>query len=245
MEQPHFKRVLLKLSGEVLQGDQGFGVSGKALATIAAEIAQVVDNGVEMAIVVGGGNILRGANPGDLSIERTRADSVGMLGTIINGLLLREELENLGQQALVLSALAVERLVEPFNRDKALQHMKAGTTLILTAGTGLPFVSTDTAAAIRALELGVDVLLKGTKVDGVYDRDPMLHPDAQRFDVISYNEVISRKLAFMDVESISLCSRMDLPVFVFRITDKGSIYRAVTGKADGTMVKASSSTSAG
>lgn len=237
MEQPLYTRVLLKLSGEVLQGDQSFGVSEKALTDIAIDIAGAVNSGVQMAIVVGGGNILRGANPGNLTVERAGADSVGMLGTIINGLLLREKLRQIGMRAEVLSALGVERTVAPFVRDKALQLLNDGVVLILTAGTGLPFVSTDTAAAVRALELNVDVLLKGTKVDGVYDKDPAIHPDAGRFTSISHSEVISRGLGFMDIESISLCRRMNLPVFVFKITDKGSVQKAVTGKAPGTMVR--------
>ncbi len=237
MQEAKYKRILLKLSGEVLQGDQEFGISQQTLSFIAGELSKAANTGVEMAIVVGGGNILRGASPGGLRIERSRADAVGMLGTMINALLLREELEQQGNKVAVLSAVGVERMVDSFEREKALRLLDEGYIVILAAGTGLPYFSTDTAAAIRALELNTDILLKGTKVDGVYDRDPALEKKAARFDTISYGEVLSRGLAFMDTEAVSLCRRMGLPVFVFRLMVEGNIRRAVLGEAVGTIVR--------
>ncbi len=233
-----YQRVLLKLSGEAL-GDPstGHGIDPQATMRIAKQLARVAGLGVELAIVVGGGNILRGAKFSELGAERASADYMGMLGTVINGLALSDALEKNGVDTRVMTALEISKVAEPFVRRRAMAHLAKGRVIILAAGTGNPFLTTDTAAALRACELNCEVLLKATKVDGVYTTDPKLDPSAVRIDQLKHKEVLDQGLAVMDAAAISLCMEAGLPVTVFDMFEEGNIERVVRGEDLGTTIR--------
>ncbi len=234
---PVYKRILLKLSGEQLAGEQGFGIDPRRLEYIANEVKSVKELGVEVGIVIGGGNFHRGAHGTALGIGRAAGDYMGMLATVINSMALQSTLENYGMYTRVLSAIRIEAVAEPFIRRRAIRHMEKGRIVIMAAGTGNPYFTTDTAAVLRGIETEVDVVLKATKVDGVYDADPVKHPEAKRFDVINYDEVLKRDLKVMDGTAFTLCRENRLPLVVFKLTDAGNLFKVVTGEKIGTLVK--------
>jgi uridylate kinase len=232
-----YRRVLLKLSGEALMGQQNYGIDPSTLAQIADEIIDVHSLGVEMALVIGGGNIFRGMRGGaSAGMERAHADYMGMLATLINALALQDALEARGSKTRVLSAIEVERVAEPYIRRRAMRHLEKGRLVIFAAGTGNPFFTTDTAASLRAMEIGADIVMKATKVDGVYDKDPNKHKDARLFRRLSYLDVLNRNLEVMDSTAISLCRDNGLPILVFNMTKPGNIRRVILGEPLGTMV---------
>ena len=233
-----FKRILLKLSGEALSGGKGFGVETARIHAIAAEIREVHDLGVEIALVVGGGNFFRGVAEQARDMDRVSADHMGMLATVINSLALQDALEKQDVHTRVMSAIEMNQVAEPFIRRRALRHMEKGRVVIFAGGTGNPYFSTDTAASLRAMEIKADVILKATKVDGVYDADPMLVPDAKRFDKITYMEVLKRGLKVMDSTAISLCKDNGLPIIVFKLGERGNIRRVILGEQIGSLVEA-------
>ncbi len=233
-----YRRVLLKLSGEALQGGQGSGIDPQVLARVAGELAQVRRSGVELGVVLGGGNIFRGVAGAAQGMDRATADQMGMLATVINGLALRDALTRAGVEARLMSAVEVGGAVERFARERALRHLEKGRVVIFAGGTGNPFFTTDTAAALRALEIGAQCLLKGTQVDGVYDRDPRKDPAARRFPRISYQEVLERGLRVMDGAAVALAQEGRLPVVVFDMHREGNILRVVKGEEIGTLVTA-------
>ena len=235
------QRILLKLSGEMLAGGQGFGIDPTTIQRFAREVKQVRDLGVDVAIVIGGGNVFRGIAGAAKGMDRTQADHMGMLATVINSLALQDALERIGVQTRVQSAIKMDRICEPYVRRRAERHLDKGRVVIFGAGTGNPFFSTDTAAALRAAEIGADVILKATKVDGVYDSDPMLNPEAKRFERLTYIEVLQRGLRVMDSTAISLCMENDLPIVVFDFNVDGNVVRVVKGEPIGTRVEAASS----
>lgn len=228
-EQPQFRRVLLKISGEALKGAGSFGLDPIAIKRIATDVISVHALGVQVAMVIGGGNIFRGVSEAAKSIERASADYMGMLATVINSLALQSELESAGLNTRVLSAIPMATVCEPYIRRRALRHLEKGRVVIFAAGTGNPYFSTDTAAALRASEMGCDCLLKGTKVDGVYDADPAVHPDAHRFEQLSYLDVLSKDLKVMDAAAISLARERSIPILVFSINDQGAFAAALRG----------------
>ena len=230
-EQPQFCRVLLKISGEALKGAGSFGLDPIAINRIAMDVQSVHALGVQVAMVLGGGNIFRGASQAAKDIERASADYMGMLATVINSLALQNELESIGLNTRVLSAIPMATVCEPYIRRRAMRHLEKGRVVIFAAGTGNPFFTTDTAAALRASEMGCDCLLKGTKVDGVYDADPATHPGARRFEQLSYLEVLSKDLKVMDATAISLARERNIPILVFSINDQGAF--AATLRGDG------------
>ncbi len=235
-------RVLLKISGESFAGEGSFGIHPGELHAIAAEIASAAQDGIELAVVVGGGNIIRGARlAADGTFDQSTADYMGMLGTVINGLALKEALKSLGVESRVLSAIHVPSVAEPFIRARALRHFEKGRVIILVAGTGNPFFTTDTCASLRAIELGAHVLLKGTKVDGIYSADPRRDPTAKRFDRLTYNEAIEQKLGVMDLTAMTMCMEHNLPVVVFDYRTAGNIRRVIAGEPIGTRVTSSGS----
>jgi uridylate kinase len=235
---PVYRRVLLKLSGEALMGSDAYGINREVLARIAAELKTVVEAGVQLAVVVGGGNIFRGMAPSAEGMDRASADYMGMLATVMNSLALQDALEKLGLRVRVQSALRIDAVVEPYVRRRALRHLERGYIVIFAAGTGNPFFTTDTAASLRGMEIGADIVLKATKVDGVYDRDPVKFPDARRYDVISYSEVLEKRLGVMDAASIALCREHQMPLRVLSMNKPGALLRAVCGENEGTLVKA-------
>jgi uridylate kinase len=231
-----FKRVLLKLSGEALMGDDAFGINPATLSRIVGEIAQVVSLGLEMAVVIGGGNLFRGVAPGAAGIDRATADYIGMMATIMNALALQDAMRQAGLNARVQSALNLEQVVEPYIRNKAIRYLEEGKVVIFAAGTGNPFFTTDTAAALRGTEIGAEMVLKATKVDGVYTADPKLRPDAKRYDKLSFDEAIMKNLRVMDATAFALCRDQRLPITVFSILKPGAMMRVVTGQTEGTLV---------
>ncbi|MGB2753131.1 MAG: UMP kinase [Pyrinomonadaceae bacterium] len=234
---PKFKRILLKLSGEALMGDQNYGIDTKVAEALAQEIKTVYDLGVEIAIVVGGGNIFRGVSESAGNMDRAAADYIGMLATIMNAVVLQDALEKAGVYTRAMSALDIPQLAEPFIRRRAIRHLEKKRVVIFAAGTGNPFFTTDSAAALRAAEMKVDVIFKATKVDGIYDSDPVKNPDAVRFDTITYQEVLEKQLKVMDASAISLCMDNDLPIMVFNMRESGNIVKAVGGDLSiGTLV---------
>jgi uridylate kinase len=233
---PKFQRVTLKLSGEALQGSTGYGIDPAVLETIAGEVKNVVELDVQTSVVIGGGNIFRGVKASAKGMDRASADYMGMLATVMNAIALQDALERLGVRTRVLSAIEMKELAEPYIRRRATRHLEKGRVVIFAAGTGNPFFTTDTAAALRAMEVGSQILLKATKVDGVYDKDPMKHDDAVRFDRLTYLDVLSRSLHVMDGTAISLCKENDLPIVVFDMLAAGNIRRVVRGEALGTLV---------
>jgi len=233
---PAYRRVLLKLSGEALMGDDPYGINRPTIDRMCAEIAAVVELGVELAIVIGGGNIFRGVAAGANGMDRATADYMGMLATVMNSLALQDALRQIGVVARVQSALKIEQVVEPYIRPKALRYLEEGKVVIFAAGTGNPFFTTDTAAALRGAEIGAEVVLKATKVDGVYSADPMRDAGARRYQTISFDEAISRNLKVMDATAFALCRDQKLPIRVFSIVKEGSLRRAICGHDEGTLV---------
>jgi uridylate kinase len=238
-ERPVFKRVVLKLSGESLQGPLGSGIHAETVARVAAELKDVSDLGIQMAIMVGGGNIFRGTRQKTLAIDRATADYMGMLATVINGLALQDALEKQGAHTRLLSAIEMHQVAEPFIRRRATRHLEKNRIVIFAAGTGNPYFSTDTAAALRAMEIKAQVILKATRVDGIYDADPEKVAGAQRFDRISYIDVLQRGLAVMDSTAISLCMENKMPIIIFDLNEPGNIKRVVLGEKVGSLVTAS------
>jgi uridylate kinase len=234
---PAYRRVLLKLSGEALMGSDAYGINREVLARVAAEIKTVVATGVQLAVVIGGGNIFRGIAPSAQGMDRATADYMGMLATVMNSLAMQDALEKLDVPVRVQSALRVDQVVEPYVRRRAIRHLEQGRVVIFAAGTGNPFFTTDTAATLRGLEIGADVVLKATKVDGVYDRDPVKHPDARRFETISFDEVLEKRLGVMDAASIALCRDQKMHLRVFSIQKAGNLLRVCRGEDVGTLVK--------
>lgn len=233
-----YRRVLLKLSGEALMGDLDYGIEPAVIQRMAAEIAAVRDKGVEIAIVIGGGNIFRGAGLARAGMDRVTGDYMGMLATVMNALAIQDALESKGVFARVMSALQIHEVCEDYIRRRAVRHLEKGRVVILAAGTGNPFFTTDTAASLRAIEIGADVLLKATKVDGVYDADPLSNPDAMRYDTVSFDKVLVDKLSVMDATAIVMCRDNDLPLRVFDLTRANAIVQAMTGDEVGTLVTA-------
>src|ERR1051325_7133812 len=237
-KKPIYKRILLKISGESLQGAQGFGIHGETIQAIARELKEVHDLGVEIALVVGGGNIFRGARQKGFEIDRTTGDYMGMLATVINALALQDALEKEGVYTRVQSAIAMQQVAEPFIRRRAMRHLEKGRVVIFGAGTGNPYFSTDTAASLRAMEIKADAILKATKVDGIYDADPMIVKDATKFTQITYMEVLKRGLKVMDSTAISLCKDNNLPIIIFNLNQRGNIGKVVSGEKIGSLVSA-------
>ena len=232
-----YQRVLLKLSGEALAGDLGYGIDPKVVDDLADQIAEIVHDGVQLAVVVGGGNIFRGVSGATEGMDRAQADYIGMLATVMNALALQDSFERHGVFSRVQSAINMQEVSEPYIRRRAIRHLEKGRVVILAAGTGNPYFTTDTTAALRACELDAECLLKATKVDGVYDSDPLENPEAQKFDRISYLDVLSRGLNVMDSTATSLCMDNHLPMIVFDLTVKGNISRALKGENVGTTVE--------
>ncbi len=233
-----YRRVLLKLSGEALMGDLDYGIEPSVIQRMAAEIATVREKGVEIAIVIGGGNIFRGAGLARAGMDRVTGDYMGMLATVMNALAIQDALESQGVFARVMSALQIHEVCEDYIRRRAVRHLEKGRVVILAAGTGNPFFTTDTAASLRAIEIGADVLLKATKVDGVYDADPVENPDAFRYDTVSFDKVLADKLSVMDATAIVMCRDNDLQLRVFDLTRANAIVQAMTGDEVGTLVTA-------
>jgi uridylate kinase len=237
---PSYSRVLLKLSGEAFADPAlGFGIDAATVSSLAAQLADVQSLGVQVAAVVGGGNIFRGAQASAMGMERARADYMGMLATVINSLALQDALGQVGAECRVQSAIWMQEVAEPFIRGRAIRHLEKGRIVIFAGGTGNPYFSTDTAASVRALEIGAEAILKGTRVDGVYDADPLTVPGATRFDDLDYIEVLNKGLKVMDSTAISLCMDNSLPIIVFNLTTPGNIRRVVIGERVGTLVSAS------
>jgi uridylate kinase len=233
---PRYDRILLKIGGEALAGDKDFGIDDEFLTRVALEVKEVRDLGCEVALVVGGGNIFRGATGSAKGMDRATADYMGMLATVINGLALQEALERCGVQTRVMSALTVAPVAEPYIRRRATRHMEKGRVVIFAAGTGNPYFTTDTAASLRAMEIGAQILCKATKVDGVYDADPMLVAGARKYRELTYIEVLQQNLKVMDSTAISLCMDNQLPILVFSLLEPGNIKRVVLGEQVGTLV---------
>lgn len=235
-ESKAFNRILLKLSGEALMGDDAYGISRDTVSRIVAEIAEVSAMGVEIGVVIGGGNIFRGASLGAEGMDRATADYMGMLATVMNALALQDAMRKAGLNARVQSALNIEPVVEPYIRGKAIRYLEEGRVVIFAAGTGNPFFTTDTAAALRGREIEAEIVLKATKVDGVYTADPLKDPSATRFERISFDEAISRDLKVMDATALALCREQRLPINVFSIFKAGALKRVVAGENEGTLV---------
>jgi len=231
-----YKRILLKLSGEALMGDDAFGINRATIARMVEEIAEITRMGVQVAIVIGGGNIFRGVAGGSVGMDRATADYMGMLATVMNALALGDTMEKAGVMARVMSAIGIEQVVEPYVRPKALQYLEEGKVVIFAAGTGNPFFTTDTAAALRGAEIGAEVVLKATKVDGVYSADPAKDSNATRYATITFDEAISRNLGVMDAAAFALCRDQKLPIKVFSIFKLGALKRVVEGGDEGTLV---------
>jgi uridylate kinase len=235
--QPQYKRILLKLSGEALAGKLGYGIDPDIIRAIAVEIRGVVDLGVQIAIVIGGGNIFRGVAASSMGMDRASADYMGMLATVMNSLALQDALEKAGVITRVQSAIEMQEIAEPYIRRRAVRHLEKGRVVIFGAGTGNPFFTTDTAASLRAIEIGAEIILKATKVDGVYDSDPAKNKDAVKYQQLTYLDVLKQGLQVMDSTATSLCMDNDLPILVFDLTTSGNIERVVCGDQIGTIVK--------
>ena len=236
MSDLRFRRILLKLSGEALIGDGAYGICTDTVGRIATEIQAVKDSGVELAVVIGGGNIFRGVKGAASGMDRTSADYMGMLATVMNALALQDAFEKRGMSTRVMSGIEMPRVAEPFIRRRAMRHLEKGRVVVFAAGTGNPFFTTDTAAALRAAEINADVVLKATKVDGIYDADPVTHPDAKRFDRLTYSEVLTRNLRVMDATAISLCRENHMPIIVFSLKQGGNVVRVARGEEIGTTI---------
>ncbi|HEX8960012.1 MAG TPA: UMP kinase [Geobacteraceae bacterium] len=237
MGEPYYKRVLLKLSGEALAGEQGYGIDPLTITTIANEVKEVVACGVQLSLVIGGGNIFRGLAASSRGMDRASADYMGMLATMINSLAMQDALEKIGVDTRVQSAIAMQEVAEPYIRRRAIRHLEKGRVVIFGAGTGNPYFTTDTAASLRAMEIGADVILKGTKVDGVYSADPKKDPNAVKLPRLTYIEVLKKGLQVMDATATSLCMDNSLPIIVFDVTTDGNVKKVVYGEEIGTIVK--------
>jgi len=235
---PAYQRILLKLSGEALMGDDAFGINRDTIVRMVNEVADVTKLGVQVAVVIGGGNIFRGVAGGSVGMDRATADYMGMLATVMNALALGDAMDKAGLTARVMSAIAIEQVVEPYIRPKALQYLEEGKVVIFAAGTGNPFFTTDTAAALRGSEIGAQIVLKATKVDGVYTADPKKDPKATRYSKISFDDAISQNLGIMDATAFALCRDQELPIKVFSIVKHGALKRVVMGQDEGTLVYA-------
>jgi len=235
--QPIYKRILLKLSGESLVGENGFGIDPAMINRYAREIKSVVDLGVEVAIVIGGGNIYRGMNESETGIERAHGDYMGMLATVINGMAIQAMLEKQGMYTRLLTAIKMEQVAEPYIRRRAIRHLEKNRIVIFGGGTGNPYFTTDTAGSLRAVEIGADVIIKGTRVNGIYTADPEKDPTATKYDTISYKECIDKNLKIMDMTAFTLCMENNLPIIVFDINQEGNLKKLVTGEQIGTLVK--------
>ena len=233
---PAYKRILLKLSGEALMGDDQFGINRDTIVRMVDEVADVTRLGVEVAVVIGGGNIFRGVAGGSVGMDRATADYMGMLATVMNALALGDTMNKAGLTARVMSAIAIDQVVEPYVRPKALQYLEEGKVVIFAAGTGNPFFTTDTAAALRGAEIGAQIVLKATKVDGVYAADPVRDPQAQFYPRLTYDQVLERKLGVMDLTAICLCRDNRMPVRVFRMSKPGALLQIALGGNDGTLI---------
>jgi uridylate kinase len=231
-----YQRVLLKLSGEALMGGLGYGIDPVVVQSIAQEVAQVVSKGIQIAIVVGGGNIFRGVKAASAGMDRATADYVGMIATVMNAITLQDALEQAGVPTRVQSAIAMQEIAEPYIRRRAIRHLEKKRVVIFGAGSGNPFFTTDTTAALRAAEIDAEVIFKATKVDGVYDSDPHINPDARRYNTLTYGHVLNQDLRVMDSTAIALCKENNIPIMVFDLTVSGNIYRAVMGESIGTLV---------
>jgi len=236
MTKPAFQRVLLKLSGEALMGDDPFGINRATIERMVADVAEVQKLGVELAVVIGGGNIFRGVAPGAQGMDRATADYMGMLATVMNALALADAMRQQGITARVMSAIGIEQVVEPYVRPKALQYLEEGKVVVFAAGTGNPFFTTDTAAALRGSEISAQIVLKATKVDGVYTADPKKDPHATRYESISFDEAITKQLQVMDATAFALCRDQKLPIKVFSIVKPGALMRVIMGEDEGTLV---------
>lgn len=237
MGELRYKRVLLKLSGEALAGEQGYGIDPQTITTIANEIKEVVECGVQLSLVIGGGNIFRGLAASSKGMDRASADYMGMLATMINALAMQDALEKIGVDTRVQSAIAMQEVAEPYIRRRAIRHLEKGRVVIFGAGTGNPYFTTDTAASLRAMEVGAEVILKGTKVDGVYTADPKKDPNATKFTELTYIDVLKKGLQVMDATATSLCMDNSLPIIVFDVTTDGNVKKVVYGEPIGTIVK--------
>lgn len=233
---PVYKRILLKLSGEALMGDQNFGISADIISSFATQIKEIVELGVEVAVVIGGGNIFRGLSGTAQGIDRVTGDHMGMLATVINSLALQNAIEQLGVQTRVLSAIEMQKIAEPFIKRRAIRHLEKGRVVIFGAGLGSPYFTTDTAAALRAIEINAELVAKATKVDGIYDKDPLKYEDAKKYEEISYAEVLNKGLQVMDATATSLCMENKLPIIVFNSLTEGNIKKLVMGETIGTKV---------
>ena len=231
-----YKRILLKLSGEALMGDDSFGINTDVLGEISAEIKEIIDLGVEVGIVIGAGNIFRGVKGASQGMDRTTADNMGMLATVINSLALQDALERGGVVTRVMSAIPMRLVCEPYIRRRATRHLEKGRAVIFAAGTGNPYFTTDSAGVLRALEIGADIIIKATKVDGVYDKDPVLHDDAVKYETLTYNEVLTKDLRVMDAAGIVLAKEDNKPILVLNMTQSGNIRRVVYGEPIGTLI---------
>ena len=231
-----YRRLLLKLSGEALMGDDSYGINRATISRIVNEIKEVVELGVQVAVVIGGGNIFRGVAPAAEGMDRATADYLGMLATVMNALALQDAMRHIGLKARVQSALNIEQVAEPYIRGKAMRYLEEGRVVIFGAGTGNPFFTTDTAAALRGMEMNADIVLKATKVDGVYTDDPKTHPDAMRYKTLSFDEAIVKNLKVMDATALTLCRDQKLPISVFSIFKQGALKRVVMGEDEGTRV---------
>jgi len=234
---PKYNRILLKLSGESLMGERNYGLDPQMLSQYANDIKAITDLGVQVAIVIGGGNIYRGMNEAETGIERAQGDYMGMLATVINGMALQAALEQVGVKTRLQSAIKMEQIAEPYIRRRAIRHLEKGRVVIFGAGTGNPYFTTDTAGSLRAIEINANVILKGTRVDGIYSEDPEKNPDAVRFETISFADVISKGLKVMDMTAFTLCQENDLPIIVFDMNKVGNLTDVVSGKNVGTLVK--------
>jgi uridylate kinase len=238
--EPRYRRVLLKVSGEVLMGDQGFGIDMKTVDAVAQDVAEIVHYGVQLCLVIGGGNIFRGLTTAAKGMERASADYMGMLGTVMNALAMQNALERIGVHTRVQSAIPMDTVCEPYIRRRALRHLEKGRVVIFAAGTGNPFFTTDTAAALRAAEMGCDALMKGTSVDGVYTADPKKHPEAERYERLTYLEVLAQDLRVMDASAISLMRDNAIPIVVFSIRQRGALLDVLMGEGVHTVIGADS-----
>ncbi len=236
MKKPVYKRVLLKLSGEALQGHQSHGVDPKVASSIASQIKEVYELGIDLALVIGGGNIFRGVNASKAGMDRATADYIGMLATLMNSMVMQDALEKVGVHTRVQSAIEIKELAEPYIRRRAMRHLEKKRVIIFAGGTGNPYFTTDTAAALRAIEIGADVIIKATKVDGVYTSDPIKDKKAKKYDRLRYIDVLKKRLQVMDATAISLCMDHSLPIIVFNLTQYGNIRRVILGEPIGTRV---------
>lgn len=236
MPKPAYKRILLKLSGEALMGDDAYGINRAVIDNIVTQIKEIVDLGVEVGVVIGGGNIFRGVAPAAAGMDRATADYMGMLATVMNALALQDAMKHIGIKARVQSALNIEQVAEPYIRGKAIRYLEEGRVVIFGAGTGNPFFTTDTAAALRGMEINADIVLKATKVDGIYTDDPKKNPNATRYEVVTFDEAIVKDLKVMDATALTLCRDQKLPISVFSIFKPGALMRVVMGENEGTRV---------